>query len=123
MLLHLLFQPNRIFGHGGYGGQYAAADVENKVSFAYTTSFLDPMSSYTDNGDERLYSLVRAVYDSVFQIENCSEKWQLFPFYSQFKSYMDENEAASKLWRMLYEDVCKKRKIVVLTDACLWFLA
>lgn len=94
--VHFL-QPNHIFGHGGYGGQYGAADVKYRLGFAYTTSFLDALSSYSNEGDERLYSLVNAMYDCVFELENIKEKRQLFKFYSKFKSYMDQTAVHSKL--------------------------
>ncbi|XP_052798715.1 beta-lactamase domain-containing protein 2-like isoform X2 [Mya arenaria] len=89
--------PNHIFGHGGYGGQYAACDIRHKIGFAYTTCFLDPFTSYSDNGDERMYSLVNVMYQCVFDKENMKQEWRLFPFHSKFKSYMDQNQMTSKL--------------------------
>lgn len=90
-------QPNHIFGHGGYGGQYAAADIKHKVGFAYTTPFLDPFSSYGDNGDERMYSLVHAMYDCIFKVENIQEERILFQHHSQFEKYLKQNATGSKL--------------------------
>ncbi|WAR01999.1 hypothetical protein MAR_008557, partial [Mya arenaria] len=90
-------KPNHIFGHGGYGGQYAACDIRHKIGFAYTTCFLDPFTSYSDNGDERMYSLVNVMYQCVFDKENMKQEWRLFPFHSKFKSYMDQNQMTSKL--------------------------
>ncbi|XP_045177366.2 beta-lactamase domain-containing protein 2-like isoform X2 [Mercenaria mercenaria] len=90
-------RPNHIFGHGGYGGQYAAADIKHKIGFAYTTPFLDPFSSYSDNGDERMYSLVHAMYDCIFQIENIKEERILFQHHSQYEKYLQQNQTASKL--------------------------
>jgi len=89
------FQPNHIFGHGGYGGQYGASDVRHKIGFAYTTPFLDPMSSYNGDGDARMFTLVNAMYDCVFQLEGISQERKLFPFYSQYKKYMEENQLMS----------------------------
>ncbi|XP_060567845.1 beta-lactamase domain-containing protein 2-like isoform X2 [Ruditapes philippinarum] len=89
--------PNHIFGHGGYGGQYAAADIKHKIGFAYTTPFLDPFSSYSDNGDERMYSLIHALYDCVFQIENIKEERIIFQQHSQYQKYLDKNQPPSKL--------------------------
>lgn len=90
-------QPNYIFGHGGYGGQYAAADVKHKIGFAYTTPFLDPFTSYSDNGDERMYSLVHAMYDCVFKIENITEERILFQHHSQYEKFLKQNMPGSKL--------------------------
>ncbi|KAL4239759.1 hypothetical protein ACF0H5_000562 [Mactra antiquata] len=90
-------EPNHIFGHGGYGGQYAASDIRHKLGFAYTTSFLDPFASYSDNGDERMYSLVNSMYDCVFKLENIKDERLMFPFYSTFKKHMERNGQSSKL--------------------------
>lgn len=96
--MYLIFvKPNHIFGHGGYGGQYAASDIKHKIGFAYTTGFLDPFSSYSENGDERMYSLVNAMYDCVFKQENITDERLLFLFYSTFKEYVDKNGTRSKL--------------------------
>ncbi|XP_052218803.1 beta-lactamase domain-containing protein 2-like isoform X2 [Dreissena polymorpha] len=89
--------PVNIFGHGGYGGQYAASDMRHQVGFAYTTGFLDPFSSYSTNGDQRMYSLVNAMYDCVFHLENIKEERRLFPFHSQYQCFVNEKQSASKL--------------------------
>ena len=92
-----MFQPNQIFGHGGYGGQYAASDIKHKVGFAYTTSFLDPFSSYNQDGDPRMFSLFKALYQCIYEIEGNQEPVLTFKFHSQFKKYMDEKGLKSHL--------------------------
>ena len=103
-----LFQPCQIFGHGGYGGQYAAADTKHKVGFAYTTCLMDPFSSYDGNGDPRMYSLFDTLYDCVYDIEGIKEERLTFPFYSKYKKYIEK----SKLW---YKIV-----LVILSNCIQW---
>nr|XP_006819917.1 PREDICTED: uncharacterized protein LOC102808877 [Saccoglossus kowalevskii] len=65
MMSHPVLQEipmNRVIGHSGFGGQEAYFDLDNDLSFAYTTTTLSP----SDFGkDKRYVSLLRATYNSI----------------------------------------------------------
>ena len=87
------FQEYHITGHGGYGGQYAAADLEHAVGFAYTTSFLDPFSSYDGTGDPRMMSLYDSLYKCILQIEKLKVPRVTYMFYSEYKKAMEDKRS------------------------------
>ncbi|XP_025112314.1 beta-lactamase domain-containing protein 2-like isoform X2 [Pomacea canaliculata] len=54
------------FGHGGFGGQFAASDVQHKTGWAYVTNYLDPTIMVTGNCkwqklEEALFKCVQKV--------------------------------------------------------------
>ena len=49
-----------MFGHGGYGGQAALADLQKKLSFGYVSNHLE---TYGICDDPRFISLYELVYD------------------------------------------------------------
>ena len=54
--------PNpRTFGHGGWGGSLAFADLDARVSWAYVMNKMSPGTT----GDLRAASLVAALYASL----------------------------------------------------------
>jgi CubicO group peptidase (beta-lactamase class C family) len=55
----LPLSPNpRTFGHGGWGGSFAMADVDARASLAYVMNRMSPGTT----GDKRLGRLIRAFY-------------------------------------------------------------
>ncbi|HTO06042.1 MAG TPA: serine hydrolase domain-containing protein [Myxococcota bacterium] len=55
----LPLSPNpRTFGHGGWGGSFALADCDARVSLAYVMNRMSPGTT----GDKRLGRLIRALY-------------------------------------------------------------
>ena len=55
----LPLSPNpRTFGHGGWGGSFALADCDARVSLAYVMNHMSPGTT----GDKRLARLLRAFY-------------------------------------------------------------
>lgn len=53
-------------GHGGFGGQFAASDVQHKTGWAYVTNYLDPTIMVTGNSkwqklEEALFKCVQEV--------------------------------------------------------------
>lgn len=89
--LFLIFQEYYILGHGGYGGQYAAADLEHALSFAYTTSFLDPFSSYDSSGDQRMKSMSDSLYKCIARIKGIKVP-RIYAFYSEYKKALEEKK-------------------------------
>jgi CubicO group peptidase (beta-lactamase class C family) len=58
--------PNpRIFGHGGLGGSFGFADLENRIGYAYVMNHFDPTKA---NADPRSVALSNEVY-SVLGLE------------------------------------------------------
>lgn len=54
-------------GHGGFGGQFAAADLQHKTGWAYCTNFLDPTIMLT--GSTKWKPLEKALFQCVHALE------------------------------------------------------
>ncbi|XP_002734808.1 beta-lactamase domain-containing protein 2-like [Saccoglossus kowalevskii] len=70
MMSHPVLQEipmNRLIGHSGFGGQGAYFDLDNDLSFAYTTTTLSPSGF---GRDKRYVSLLRATYNSIEKLKS-----------------------------------------------------
>lgn len=54
------------FGHGGFGGQFAAADTVHKTGWAYVTNYLDP--TFMATGKCKWLNLEKALFQCVQNI-------------------------------------------------------
>ena len=63
-----------MIGHGGFGGQFAAADVKHRVGWAYCSNYLDPTIMLM--GSAKWRPLEEALFKCVLTLEggNLSRK-------------------------------------------------
>ena len=61
------WQIHYSFGHGGFGGQYAAADPKYKTGWAYCTNYLDPTIMLA--GKTKWNALEHALFQCVHNLE------------------------------------------------------
>ena len=58
IVIFVLFIFMHIFGHGGWGGSLAFADLDARVSWAYVMNRMSPGTT----GDSRAANLIAALY-------------------------------------------------------------
>ncbi|XP_067673144.1 beta-lactamase domain-containing protein 2-like [Haliotis asinina] len=73
-------QVHYMFGHGGFGGQYAAADTKHHVGFAYVSNFLDPLASMTR--ETKWLPLYEALFQCVLQVEGVTYERKTYSSFS-----------------------------------------
>ncbi|KAL5018589.1 hypothetical protein ScPMuIL_004311 [Solemya velum] len=76
-------EPNLLFGHLGFGGQYAMADTEHGVGMAYLTCNNRPDDGMIKS-PEIFLSLNDAVYDCILKAENKKGPRKTYYCYSDF---------------------------------------
>ncbi|XP_041362872.1 uncharacterized protein LOC121378660 isoform X2 [Gigantopelta aegis] len=73
-----------MFGFGGIGGQFGAADTKYRVGWAYVTTHLD-LNASRHQQQPRWAGLVDALYRGIHAIENIKVTRKVYRSFSEFK--------------------------------------
>ncbi|XP_071108049.1 beta-lactamase domain-containing protein 2-like [Haliotis cracherodii] len=73
-------QVHYMVGHGGFGGQFAAADTKHHVGFAYVSNFLDPLATVTKRS--KWLPLYEALFQCVLRVEGVTYERKTYSSFS-----------------------------------------